>query len=111
MTFFLLFIKKYLIIYLETKERRVLIGLEIYLDLWKNMTETQFSRRLDASGRLVIPIRLREQLNLSPGDNLTFFIYSEHNKTYLCVECPKTNDELQQAIKIIEKNGLKILDK
>lgn len=75
------------------------------------MTETQFSRRLDSNGRLVIPIRLREKLNLSPGDELTFFIHSENNCNYLCVQCNDADDELQQAIKVLEKNGLKVLDK
>lgn len=75
------------------------------------MIETQFSRRLDSNGRLVIPIRLREHLHLNAGEEFTFFTHVEDGKTYLCIECPQVNDELEQALKILEKNGLKVLDK
>nr|DAN98127.1 MAG TPA: MraZ protein [Caudoviricetes sp.] len=31
------------------------------------MQETTFSRKLDSSGRIMIPIRLREQMGLTSG--------------------------------------------
>lgn len=74
------------------------------------MKETQFARRLDTSGRLVIPIRLREELNLKIGDTYSFFIYEENDEKYLCVKCPKAETELEKAMKIIQQNGMKVVE-
>lgn len=74
------------------------------------MEKTQFARRLDTSGRLVIPIRLREELNLVIGDTYEFFLHDENGKRYLCIECPKTETELEKAKRIIQENGLKIVE-
>jgi bifunctional DNA-binding transcriptional regulator/antitoxin component of YhaV-PrlF toxin-antitoxin module len=38
------------------------------------MRETEYSRRLDSSGRLVIPSKLREELRMEVGDEYAFFI-------------------------------------
>lgn len=74
------------------------------------MIETQYARRLDANGRLVIPIRLREQLGLDSGEIFTFYTHVENDKTYLCIECPQNDSELQKALKVLAKNGLKVID-
>lgn len=73
------------------------------------MTETQFARRLDTSGRLVIPIRLREQLNLVIGETYSFYTHEMNGKTYLCIECPEKESELAKAMKIVQDNGMKIV--
>ena len=70
------------------------------------MTKTQYARRLDTMGRLVIPSRLREEFSLAVGDTLEFFWHEENGKTYLCIECPEQETELQKALKVLEKNGL-----
>ena len=75
------------------------------------MFETQYARRLDSTGRLVIPSKLREEVGLISGETYTFFTHEENGKVYLCIECPKVETELDKAIKILEKNGLKAIDK
>ena len=70
------------------------------------MKKTQYARRLDTMGRLVIPSRLREEFGLAVGDTLEFFWHEENGKTYLCIECPEQETELQKALKVLEKNGL-----
>ena len=70
------------------------------------MTKTQYARRLDTMGRLVLPIRLREELGLTIGETFEFFLHEENGKNYLCIECPEQETELQKALKILEKNGM-----
>jgi len=65
---------------------------------------------LDATGRLVIPIRLRERLNLKIGEVFPFLIHEEHGKVYLCIECKNSKTELDEAIKILRQNGYQIVE-
>ena len=74
------------------------------------MTNTNLMRRVDSLGRLVIPIKLREKLGLETGFECNFFTHEDNGKTYLCIECPEQETDLQRALKIIEKNGLKIVE-
>lgn len=39
------------------------------------MRDTEYSRRLDSSGRLVVPSKLREELRMEVGDEYVFFIH------------------------------------
>jgi bifunctional DNA-binding transcriptional regulator/antitoxin component of YhaV-PrlF toxin-antitoxin module len=70
------------------------------------MKKTQYARRLDTMGRLVIPARLREELNLAIGETFEFFWHEENGKTYLCIECPERETELEKALRVLEENGL-----
>lgn len=72
------------------------------------MIDTNFSRKLDSTGRLIIPAKLRTLLRLEPGIEYTFFTHGYEGKTYLCIECPSPESEIEKAIKILEKNGLKV---
>ena len=74
------------------------------------MKKTDFARYLDSVGRLVIPSKLRTQLHLDTGTECVFYIYEDNGETYLCIKCPKQETELERAIKIIQQNGLKIVD-
>lgn len=75
------------------------------------MKDTQFSRKLDSNGRLVIPIRLREQLGLVAGETYTFYTHEHEGKTYLCVECGDFESDVQKAIKLLNENGLQVTKK
>lgn len=85
----------------------------VFASIWvryRKMLETGFARKLDSSGRLVIPIKLRERLNLKIGEVLPFLIHEEHNKVYLCIECKNTKTELDEAIAILRKSGYQIIE-
>ena len=65
------------------------------------MQETTFSRKLDSSGRIMIPIRLREQMGLTSGQEYYFTTMVKDGRKYICIE---------EAMKIIQANGLKIVE-
>ncbi len=70
------------------------------------MRETEYSRRLDASGRLVIPVKLREELCMETGDDYTFFIHENKGRTFLCVECYNKENEIERAKRILREAGI-----
>lgn len=70
------------------------------------MKETEFCRRVDSSGRLVIPSKLREQLKIESGDEYTFYVHEENGRTYLCVECFRIEDEIEKAKRVLREAGL-----
>lgn len=72
------------------------------------MLETKYSRRLDSNGRLVIPIRLREEMGLEVGQEYTFFKHEHEGKMYLCIECVELENEIERAKKILEAAGVKV---
>ncbi len=71
------------------------------------MVVTKYARKLDTSGRLMIPKPLREQMNLVCGQVYDFFLHEENGKHYVCIECPGQS-ELEKAMQIIQQNGLKV---
>ena len=72
------------------------------------MVETGFDRKMDSSGRLVVPVKLRERLRMSEGFVYQFFIHEENGKTFLCVECPEIQDEVTNALEVLKRNGFLI---
>ncbi|MCM1217367.1 MAG: division/cell wall cluster transcriptional repressor MraZ [Lachnospiraceae bacterium] len=72
------------------------------------MEETGYSRKLDTMGRIMLPIRLREQLGLIIGHEYDFFMYVEPDgRKFLCIECPSIKkEEIEQARKIVAKFGM-----
>ena len=69
------------------------------------MKNTQYARKLDSSGRLVIPARLREELGLQVGDLCQFYLHEENGKRYLCVE---VENEIEKAKRMLEENGYQV---
>lgn len=70
------------------------------------MTKTEYSRKLDSAGRLVIPSKLRDTLGLCTGDELEFYIIEEGGRTYLAVECPKMESEVERAKRVLREAGI-----
>ena len=60
------------------------------------MKQTEYARRVDSNGRVIIPSQLRDQLDIRPGDTLDFFTHEENGKTFLCVECFRVEDEVEK---------------
>ena len=70
------------------------------------MKQTEYARRLDSNGRLVIPAALRDELNIQAGDTFDFFIHAHNGKTYLCIECYRVEDEIEKAKRVLREAGL-----
>jgi bifunctional DNA-binding transcriptional regulator/antitoxin component of YhaV-PrlF toxin-antitoxin module len=77
------------------------------------MNETNYSRKLDVTGRIMIPIRLREQYNLEIGKDYTFSTLEYEGHNYLCIDCgeiPETGSmTLEEAIQFVQSHGIKIV--
>lgn len=72
------------------------------------MESTNFSRKLDTMGRIMIPIKLREELGLTIGNEYDFFLHEENGRKYICIDCGNavSADELEQARQLVKKYGL-----
>lgn len=70
------------------------------------MTETKYARKIDATGRLVIPVKLREECNIHDGDVLEFWIHEYDGKRFLCIECPTEESEIERALRILREHGI-----
>lgn len=70
-----------------------------------SIEETKYSRKLDSTGRLVIPTRLREQMGLETGEEYTFYIgQDDEGSKYICIKCPGIDEKaVEEARKIIEQ--------
>lgn len=62
------------------------------------MELTNYARKIDSQGRLVIPSKLRAALGIENNQLLDFYIHNQDGRIYLCVDVgentPKTKEEL-----------------
>ena len=72
------------------------------------MKQTEYSRKVDSNGRIIIPAQLRDELDIRPSDTLDFFIHEHDNRTFLCVECFRVEDEIERAKRILKEAGIKV---
>lgn len=72
------------------------------------MAESTYSRKLDAMGRIMIPVRLRDQLGLITGKEYSFEVRQIDGRNYICIDCG-LNTELKEAMKLVQNAGLKVV--
>ena len=72
------------------------------------MAESTYSRKLDAMGRIMIPVRLRDQLGLITGREYSFEVRQIDGRNYICIDC-SLNTELEEAMKLVQNAGLKVV--
>lgn len=75
------------------------------------MAETTFSRKLDSSGRIMIPIKLRDQMGLIPGREYYFSTMEKNGRRYICIDCGTVESptSLEEAMQIVQASGMKIV--
>ena len=58
----------------------------------------------------MIPVRLREQMNLISGKEYSFYTLTENGRNYICIDCGPVEDvvSLEEALEIIARAGLKV---
>ena len=70
------------------------------------MTKTEYSRKIDNVGRLVIPSKLRLLLGIEPNKDYDFYVHEMEGKKYLCI-CTGDAD-LKKAMNKVRSAGLKV---
>lgn len=73
------------------------------------MESTGLTRKLDSTGRLVIPTKLREKMGLITGQEYSFYtLEDDEGRKFICIECPGIDEKtLEEARRIVEKYGPK----
>ena len=72
------------------------------------MVHTEYARKVDTNGRVIIPSQLRDQLDIRPGDTLDFYIHEDGGRTFLCFECCRVEDEIEKAKRVLEAAGFSL---
>lgn len=72
------------------------------------MQDTNQSRKVDSTGRVIIPSGLRDELSIQTGDICEFFIHEYEGDTYLCIKCPNVLNKIEEAKRILREAGIKI---
>lgn len=74
------------------------------------MAEIRYTRKLDTNGRILIPIKLREKLGMECGKEYTFEEREIDGFKYLCINCGQIVSPLEQAKKIVQAAGFKVVE-
>lgn len=71
------------------------------------MLDTQYSRRLDSLGRLVIPKKLRDTYGIEAEVEYKFYLHDYKDKKYLCIELPDVKEqEIAHALAVLRSAGI-----
>lgn len=72
------------------------------------MRGTGITRKMDNLGRLVIPMPLRNELNIKENESYEFFIKDDDGEIYLCIKCENADPAIEAAKRVLQKAGMKI---
>ena len=72
------------------------------------MRKTDYCRKMDGAGRIVVPSNLRDYLHMAEGDIMDFYIFETDGRTFLAVECINLESEVERAKRILRENGIEI---
>ena len=72
------------------------------------MVQTEYARKIDSTGRVIIPSPLRDQMDLRVGDMVEFYIHEHEGRTYLAIECPRVEDKIEAAKRTLREAGIAI---
>ena len=75
------------------------------------MLDTTFSRKLDSTGRIMVPIRLREQMGMQVGQIYSFSTLEMNGRKYICIDCGAavSDEELNRALQLVQSQGMKVI--
>lgn len=72
------------------------------------MVETVYARKLDPSGRLVLPSKMREEFDLQIGEVYKFYLHEENGEKYLAIKLPNTESEIEKAMRLLQEKGYNV---
>ena len=72
------------------------------------MRGTGITRKMDGLGRLVIPMPLRNELNIKENESYEFFIKDDDGEIYLCIKCENADPAVEHAKRVLQQAGIKI---
>jgi hypothetical protein len=58
----------------------------------------------------MIPVKLREQMELVPGREYVFSTLEKDGHRFICIDCGLIQDELSKAIQIVQENGMQVIN-
>lgn len=72
------------------------------------LKDTGYVRKLDSTGRIVIPTKIKERMGMKTGVEYPFYtMETEDGKSFICIQCPGVNEDmLEEARRLIKKYGL-----
>lgn len=72
------------------------------------MKSTNATRKIDSTGRILIPSYLRDELGFETGEEYTFYKHIHEGKLYLCLECKNfdLDEEIRKARKLLAEHHL-----
>lgn len=63
------------------------------------MRKTPYARRMDQTGRVIIPVKLRNEVGLKTGELVEFFVTKdEDGKAWLCIPFGDNKNEIQTLL-------------
>lgn len=60
--------------------------------------KTDFSRKIDSVGRIVVPAKLRERLGLETGNTMDYYLIYDKEDKYLAFKCLNANSRLMNSL-------------
>lgn len=72
------------------------------------MVQTEYARKIDSTGRVILPSKLREQLKLEIGDIVDFYIHEQDGRTFLAIECPRVENKVEAAKRVLREAGIQV---
>jgi hypothetical protein len=78
--------KKFSIIYVEKTQRREKIMKPIFEGI---------TRKIDGTGRIILPKNLRNKYRLLEGDNVDYYTVNIDGKDYICIAATENKSEDQ----------------
>lgn len=70
------------------------------------LKNTGYSKSIDNLGRILIPKKIRETLNITSGDSLSMYLFideTDNNTQYLCLKIPNKREEKVSTVKELLK--------
>ena len=80
-------------------------------EIFIKMELTQWSRKIDKMGRIVLPVRLREQYGLETGLECPIYTHEdEQGRLFICFQAPgQTVQNLKEARQLLEQSGYSVI--